>query len=634
MSTPAAISPHSPSAARRSALPVLALGALGVVFGDIGTSPLYALKECFSGSHGAPLTEANLLGVLSLLFWALALVVSTKYVAFVMRADNDGEGGILALLALVQRLTADRPRFAYLLGVLGVFGATLFYGDAIITPAISVLSAVEGVGVLAPGLAHYVVPITVGVLAGLFFIQRHGTARVGALFGPLMLLWFGTLGTLGALGVAGNPSVLAALNPAHAVTFLYQHAGLAFVVLGAVVLAVTGTEALYADMGHFGVGPIRLSWFAVVWPALTLNYFGQGALLLAEPAAAQNPFFLLAPPPLRAALVALATAATIIASQAVISGAFSLTQQAIRLGYLPRLRIQHTSAAERGQIYIPAINWMLLAGVLLLVLGFRSSSGLAAAYGIAVTGAMLIDSLLIAVVMVIAWRWPRPLVAALLVVFLVIDAGFLGANAVKVVSGGWLPLSIALALFVGLTTWRRGRQILAARLQEDTLGMDEFLRTLRPDVLRVPGTAVFMTGNPTWTPSALVQNLVHNKVLHRRVVLVTVLTADTPWVHAAQRVQVQALPRDFYVVRVRYGFMQQPHIPRALELCATQGLEFDFDDTTFFVGRETIIPTLRPGMALWREHLFAWMMRNAGSAVEFFRLPSARVVELGSQIDI
>jgi KUP system potassium uptake protein len=621
-------------AGQRSPLPLLALGALGVVFGDIGTSPLYALKECFSGAHGAPLTPANLMGVLSLLFWALALVVSAKYVAFVMRADNDGEGGILALLALVQRLTAERPRLSHALAIVGVFGATLFYGDAIITPAISVLSAVEGVGVLAPALSHYVVPVTVGVLTGLFLIQRHGTARVGALFGPLTLLWFLTLGTLGAVGVAGNPAVLAALNPLYGIAFLYQQPGLAFVVLGAVVLAVTGTEALYADMGHFGAGPIRLGWFAVVWPALTLNYYGQGALLLADPAAVQNPFYLLAPVELRPALVALATAATIIASQAVISGAFSLTQQAIRLGYLPRLRIRHTSAAERGQIYIPIINWLLLAGVLLLVLGFRSSSGLAAAYGIAVTGAMLVDSLLIAVVMTLAWRWPRPLVGTLLAGFLVIDLGFLGANAVKVVSGGWLPLGIALMLFVCLTTWRRGRQILLADLQEETLGLDEFLRTLRPDLPRVPGTAVFMTGNPAWTPNALVQNLVHNKVLHERVVLVTMHTADSPWVHAAQRVQVQPLERGFYVVHVHYGFMQQPHIPRALELCARQGLEFDFDDTTFFLGRETVIPTLRPGMALWREHLFAWMMRNAGPAAEFFRLPSARVVELGSQIDI
>ncbi len=634
MSAPQAATESPAHAGRHGATAMLALGALGVVFGDIGTSPLYALKECFSGAHGAPLTEGNLLGVLSLLFWALALVVSTKYVAFVMRADNDGEGGILALLALVQRLTADRPRFAYVLAILGVFGATLFYGDAIITPAISVLSAVEGVGVLAPRLSHYVVPITVGVLAGLFLIQRYGTARVGAFFGPLTLLWFLTLGTLGAIGVAGNLSVLAALNPAYGVAFLAGHPGLAFVVLGAVVLAVTGTEALYADMGHFGVGPIRLGWFAVVWPALTLNYFGQGALLLADPAAVQNPFYLLAPAGLRPALVALATAATIIASQAVISGAFSLTQQAIRLGYLPRLRIRHTSAAERGQIYIPAINWMLLIGVLLLVLGFRSSSGLAAAYGIAVTGAMLVDSLLIAVVMVFAWRWPKPLVGALLAAFLVIDLGFLGANAVKVVSGGWLPLSIALALFTGLTTWRRGRQILGARLQAETLGLGEFLRTLRPDITRVPGTAVFMTGNAALAPSALVQNLVHNKVLHERVVLVTMQTAESPWVHAARRVQVQPLERGFWVVRVCYGFMQQPHIPRALELCAQQGLDLDVEDTTFFLGRETIIPTRLPGMALWREYLFAWMMRNAGAAAEFFRLPSARVVELGSQIDI
>jgi KUP system potassium uptake protein len=627
LESPAHTSHHSP-------LPLLALGALGVVFGDIGTSPLYALKECFSGAHGAPLTAGNLMGVLSLLFWALALVVSAKYVAFVMRADNGGEGGILALLALVQRLTADRPRLSHALAILGVFGATLFYGDAVITPAISVLSAVEGLGVLAPRLSHYVVPITVGVLSALFLIQRHGTARVGTLFGPITLLWFLTLGALGAIGVASNPGVLAALNPLYGVAFLYQQPGLAFVVLGAVVLAVTGTEALYADMGHFGAGPIRLGWFALVWPALTLNYYGQGALLLADPVAVQNPFYLLAPAGLRPALVVLATAATVIASQAVISGAFSLTQQAIRLGYLPRLRIRHTSALERGQIYIPIINWMLLLGVLLLVLGFRSSSGLAAAYGIAVTGAMLVDSLLIAVVMVLGWRWPVPAVGALLAGFLVVDAGFLGANTVKVASGGWLPLSIALLLFVALTTWRRGRQILARHLAADTMGTDEFLRTLGDDVLRVPGTAVFMTGNLNNVPNALMQNLVHNKVLHERVVLVHMRTADLPWVHAAGRVQVQVLARGFCKVQVNYGFMQRPDIPRALELCAVHGLAFDLDDTTFFLGRETIIPTRLPGMALWREYLFAWMMRNAGPAAEFFRLPSHRVVELGSQIDI
>jgi KUP system potassium uptake protein len=615
------------------ALVTLALGALGVVYGDIGTSPLYSLKECFNGPHGVAPTPDNVMGVLSLVFWALTFVVTFKYLTFVMRADNRGEGGILALMALVgQRETSRRGRQSLL--ILGLFGAALLYGDGVITPAISVLGAVEGVAVAAPALEHAVAPASVVILIALFLFQKRGTATVGAVFGPVMLAWFACIAAVGLHGIFRDPRILAAVSPHHAATFFVHHRLHGFLVLGAVVLVITGGEALYADMGHFGVGPIRLGWFAVVWPALTLNYFGQGALLLADPTAVQNPFFLLAPAGLRPALVALATAATIIASQAVISGAFSLTQQAIRLGYLPRLRIHHTSAAERGQIYIPAINWMLLVGVVVLVLGFRTSSNLAAAYGIAVTGTMLIVTLLLAVVMVLDWHWPVPVAGLLSAGFLMIDGGFLAANLVKIESGGWLPLSIAIGLFVALTTWRRGRQILIARLQADAQPLGEFLRALPPDVPRVPGTAVFMTGTALWVPSALRQNLAHNKVLHDRVVLVTMQTAENPWVHAAGRVQVHACERGFYVVRVHYGFMQQPHIPRALELCAAQGLELDFEQTTFFLGRETVIPTLRPGMALWREHLFAWMMRNAGSAADFFRLPPARVIELGSQIDI
>ena len=618
----------------RAALPVLIVGAIGVVFGDIGTSPLYALKECFAPGHGAPLNPQNLLGILSLIFWSVLVVVGVKYVSFIMRADNKGEGGILALLALVLRLTSDRPRLSFLLATLGVFGATLFYGDAVITPAISVLSAVEGLEVITPVLKPYVVPTTLVLLIGLFVIQRYGTARVGGLFGPITLVWFVTLGVLGAVSVVQNPEVLVAASPTYALGFVFGQPGLAFLAMGAVVLAVTGTEALYADMGHFGRRPIRIAWFALVWPCLLMNYFGQGALLLRDPASVKNPFYLLAPYWFLAPLVGLATAATVIASQATISGAFSLTRQAIQLGYLPRMRILHTSAREIGQIYVPLINWLLLAGVVFLVLEFRSSSGLAAAYGIAVTAAMMVDSILVAVVMLLAWRWSSPVVALLVGGFLVIDLAFLGANAMKIVTGGWLPLMIAGLLFTLLTTWRRGRQILAERQRADAIGRDDFINIMSDGIPRVFGTAIFMTGARSIIPGAMLHNLKHNKVLHDRIVFLTVETQDVPAVPDAERIDVKDLGKGFHRVVVRYGFMQQPDVPAALALCARKGLEFEMMECTFFVGRESVIPSAAAGMALWREHIFAWLMRNAGSATDFFRIPANRVVEVGTQLEI
>jgi KUP system potassium uptake protein len=618
----------------RSRLPLLVLGAIGVVFGDIGTSPLYALKEVFGSAHGMALTEANILGALSLVFWTLLVVVTLKYVTLIMRADNHGEGGILALLALVVRLARENRRLRYVLGLLGVFGATLFYGDAVITPAISVLSAVEGLEVIAPQLHPYVVPTALSLLIGLFVIQSYGTARVGVLFGPVTVLWFVTLGVLGFGSIVETPAVLVAVSPVYAYRFFADHPLISFIALGAVVLAVTGTEALYADMGHFGRRPIQVAWVGLVWPALLANYFGQGALLLRRPEAVENPFFLLAPEWFLLPLVVLATCATVIASQAVISGAFSLTQQAIQLGLLPRMRIAHTSAREGGQIYISLVNWLLAAGVVFLILEFRSSSGLAAAYGMAVTGAMMIDTLLVGAVMTMMWRWPKPLAAVVVAVLLVIDMAFFAANTLKFFAGGWLPLLIALALFVVLTTWRRGRQLVIARKKVNAIGRDDFIGLMSDDIPRVAGTAVFLTGDREIAPGALLHNLKHNKVLHERVVFLTVRVEDVPYVTEADCAEIKDLGKDFYRVLLHYGFMQQPDIPRALELCGRAGLAFEMMETTFVLGRDTVIPTKQPGMALWREHVFAWMMRNAASANDFFRIPPNRVVELGSQIEI
>jgi len=611
----------------------LALGALGVVFGDIGTSPLYTMKEVFSGHHLA-LSQDNVLGILSLIFWELILVVSVKYVGIMMRADNKGEGGILALLALVQGQAPLASRSRWFLMSLGFLGASFFFGDSLVTPAISVLSAIEGLEMGTPVLHPFIVPLALGILIGLFVIQRQGTDTLGKLFGPVMLLWFGVLGLLGALSVLQHPQVLAALLPIHAVHFFASHGAASFLILGAVVLAITGAEALYADMGHFGRRPIQLVWFAYVLPALVLNYFGQGALLLAAPEALRNPFYLLAPEWALYPMIGLATAATVIASQAVISGAFSVTRQVIQMGYAPRLIIRHTSATEVGQIYIPFVNWALAVGIALLVLGFRNSSNLAAAYGIAVTGTFAISTILMFMVMRVRWDLGLGVTLAGLMVFLTIDLAFFGANAVKIPDGGWFPLMVALTVFTLLVTWKGGREIVLERLRETAQPLAPFVEMLlaHPPV-RVPGTAVFMTADANGAPSALLHNLKHNKVLHERVVILNVRYAEVPYVPADKRLELSKLAEDFYHVVVRYGFMDDIDIPKALSECPC-GMRFDLMDTTFFFSRENLIPTRGEGMMLWREHLFATMARNAASPMTFFQIPANRVVELGAQLEI
>jgi len=611
----------------------LALGALGVVFGDIGTSPLYTLKEVFGGHHLA-LTQDNVLGILSLVFWSLMLVVSLKYVSLMMRADNKGEGGILALLALAQGHAPLESRSRRVLMVLGFLGDSLFFGDSLITPAISVLSAVEGLEIGAPALHPFIVPLALGILLGLFVIQRHGTTTIGRLFGPVMLVWFGVLGFLGLLSVLQHPEVLAALLPIHALNFFIAHGTASFLILGAVVLAITGAEALYTDMGHFGRSPIQLIWFAYVLPALVLNYFGQGALLLTNPEAVRNPFFLLAPEWALYPMVGLATAATVIASQAVISGAFSVTRQVIQMGYAPRLTIRHTSATEAGQIYIPFVNWTLMIGIALLVMGFQNSSNLAAAYGIAVTGTFAIDTILVFIVMRVRWDLGLGVTLAGMLAFLTIDLAFFGANAVKIPDGGWFPLVAALMVFTVLVTWKRGRGMVLQRLRETALPLVPFVAgLLEYPPLRVPGTAVFMTADAKGVPSALLHNLKHNKVLHERVVILNIRYAEVPYVPAEDRLEMAKLAEGFFHVVVRYGFMDDIDIPKAMSECPC-GMEFDLMDTTFFFSRENLIPTRGEGMMVWREHLFATMARNAASPMTFFRIPSNRVVELGTQLEI
>ncbi|RTL03566.1 MAG: potassium transporter Kup [Lysobacterales bacterium] len=623
--------PHTP----KKNLTTLTLAALGVVYGDIGTSPLYALRECFSGPHGIIATEANVLGVISLIIWSLLLLVSVKYVAFVLRADFRGEGGILALMALAcSRRFATRRRHWSVL-ILGVFGATLFYGDAMITPAISVLSAIEGLNVATAVFEPWVVPLTLLVLIGLFLVQSHGTDRVGKFFGPVMLVWFGALAVFGVAEMLKRPDILAAVHPRHAYFFFRDNQWHAFVTLGAVFLVMTGGEALYADMGHFGRRPIRRAWFALVLPAILLNYFGQGALLLANPAAAENPFYLLVPAPLLYPMVGLATAATVIASQAVISGVFSLTRQAMQLGYAPRMSIEHTSAAEIGQIYIPAVNWTLLVAVLLLVLGFESSSRLAAAYGIAVTLTMVITTLLLAVVTRRVWGWHPALVAVCILPFLAADLAFLGANALKIPQGGWFPLVVSALLFTFMTTWKRGRKLLARRLREEAIPIKLFVDDAADGMIqRVSGTAIFLTSNPDGVPHTLLHNLKHNKVMHERVVLLTVRTEEVPFVREDKRVEVETIGSGFYRVHMRFGFTEDPDVQAALVLCEPHGLQFELMETTFFLGRETLISTSRPGMARWRERLFIAMSRSSARAMDFFNIPINRVVELGTQIEL
>jgi KUP system potassium uptake protein len=613
-----------------------------VVYGDIGTSPLYALRECFFGSHAVPPTHENVLGVLSLIIWALLLVVSLKYVALVLRADNQGEGGILALTALVpgkgvstektgSRLAVGRP----LLIALGIFGTALLYGDGMITPAISVLSAVEGLEVATPVLTPYVVPVTVVILIGLFSIQRFGTHRVGRLFGPIVIVWFITIALLGVTWIAEAPVVLGAINPRHAVTFFEVNGLTGFAVLGAVFLAVTGGEALYADMGHFGRRPIRIAWYGLVLPSLVLNYLGQGALLLANPAA-EHPFFELAPAWALYPLVAIATAAAIIASQALISGSFSITRQAVQLGLAPRLDIEHTSAHAMGQVYVPRVNWALMVATVLIVIGFQSSSAMAAAYGIAVTLTMIITALLLFIVMTERWRWPVPIAGLVMGTFLIIDLAFFGANALKIMQGGWLPLVVAIFIFTLMTTWRTGRKIVAERLASRAVMVQDFFTSvdfLKP--ARVPGTAVYMSAQTTGVPTALVHNLQYNKVLHERVVILSIVTVQQPYGAPEERVTVDDLGRGVFNVRLQYGFMEDPDVPRALLAAAkARGMKFDFHDVVYFLGRQTILVTDREGMALWREKLFVLMTRNAVRATAYFRLPPERVVELGVQVEM
>jgi len=613
----------------------LVVGAIGVVYGDIGTSPLYTLRTAFTGPHGLPLSEANVLGVLSVIFWALVIVVTLKYITLIMRADNRGEGGILALTALVSRGIEHRARLRWWLVGFGIFGAAMFYGDGMITPAITILGAVEGLEVIAPSLHTYVVPVSVAIIVALFAVQKRGTASLGAIFGPVMGVWFVTLGVLGGLEIARAPHVLVALNPEYAVAFIAGSPWRAFLAFGAVVLAVTGTEALYADMGHFGRSPIRRAWLCFVMPALVLNYFGQGALVLSEPTAIKNPFYLLAPDWALVPLLLLATLAAIIASQAVISGAFSLTRAAIQMGYCPRLTIEHTSERAIGQIYVPFINWMLLAAVIALVVGFRNSDSLAAAYGIAVTLAMLIDSILIYVVMRRLWNWPAWVAAGIAAPLLAIDLTFLLSNALKIPDGGWFPILIGAVVFTLLTTWKRGRIVLMDRLAEDAMPLDLFIQSIEASPpTRVPGTAIFLTGTQDRVPHALLHNLKHNKVLHERIVFLTVVTRDIPYVADEDRYEVKSLGCEFFKMTADFGFKEDPDVPALLEDCGQGGFAFDMMETSFFVSRETLIPTVAPGMALWREKLFVSMSKNATKASEFFQIPTNRVVELGTQVEL
>jgi KUP system potassium uptake protein len=610
------------------------LGVLGVVYGDIGTSPLYALKACLDHFTATGISSWEVLGLLSLMFWSLILVVTIKYVMLVMRADNRGEGGILALMALAQRVVTN-PRARNWLALLGIAGACLFFGDGTITPAISVLSAVEGLEIVNPGLKEFVIPISVVVILGLFFIQSHGTGSMGRLFGPVMALWFGTLGVLGAIEIASHPSVLLALSPTYAVGLVFHYKWLAFVVLGSVVLTVTGAEALYADMGHFGMRPIRAAWLYYVLPCLLLNYFGQGALVLNNPAAIANPFFRLGPDWLRLPMVILATAATVIASQAMISGAYSVARQCMQLGFLPRLQVRHTSATEEGQIYLPQINMALLVGVLILVFSFRTSDSLASAYGIAVTGTFTFTSILAMVVFRRQFGWKRWVVAAVWGSFLVIDLVFFAANALKIPEGGWVPLVLGVALTALMTSWKRGRDLLLDRWKTDSLPLTSFLARLpQSRTIRVPGMAIFMTGNPDHVPGALLHNLKHNKVLHEQVLFVTVTNEDVPELRAAERATVSELAPGIHRVILHYGFMESPNLPRELAALRDQGLDFDPMQASYFLGRETLVAARVPKLPLWRMWLFLVMARNAVSATEFFRIPSDRVVELGVRVAI
>jgi KUP system potassium uptake protein len=610
----------------------LSLAALGVVYGDIGTSPLYAFQTAFASSSNVRLTQLNVLGVLSLFFWSLIVVVTVKYVLYVMRADNDGEGGIMALMALALRRATVRQRSVVV--ALGLVGVALFYGDGVITPAISVLSAIEGTQVVTPRLHAWIIPLTLVILTGLFAVQRRGTDRVGKMFGPVMIVWFGTLTVLGIRGIVTHPAVLQAVDPSYGAQFITRQPWIAFVALGAVVLCITGTEALYADMGHFGRLPIAYAWLGLVLPALMINYFGQGALVLEQPTAVDNPFYRLAPSSLTPALVVLATIATVIASQAVISGAYSLTQQAIQLGYLPRMTIRHTSEAMKGQIYVPAINWALYVAIVILVLGFESSVALASAYGIAVTGTMVTTTLCAYVVTTRMWGWKRWQGVAVTVPLVLIDLAFFGANALKIVHGGWFPLAMGAVILVLMTTWFAGRARVGDIVRREGMALEDFLEAVRSDDFsqRIPGTAVFLTATPTTVPRALLSNLKHNILLHERTVFVWVETLDVPHVPTTDRVVVDHLAVGFWRVTLRCGFQDAPDVPLGLTLAAADGLKIDPEQASYFVGRDTVVATGDAPMALWRRRLFAAMHWNAGSSSDFFRLPAGRVIEVGSQV--
>ncbi|MEO8154296.1 MAG: potassium transporter Kup [Rhizobacter sp.] len=617
-----------------SSLAALTLGAIGVVYGDIGTSPLYALKEVFAHDR-VPLTPENIYGVLSLVFWTLTVVVSLKYVALILRADNNGEGGLIAMLALASQAVKDRPVLRRRLLLLGIFGTAIFFGDGVITPAISVLSAVEGLEVAAPGLHHYVVPVTLMVLTALFLVQRHGTSNVGKLFGPVTAVWFAVLTVLGVMHIASNPDVLWALSPHYALIFLVGQPGIAFIALGSVVLCVTGAEALYADMGHFGKQPIRLAWFSLVMPALVINYFGQGAMLLMHPENVRNPFYEMAPQWALYPLIALATGATVIASQALITAAFSVTKQAIQLGYLPRLRITHTSVKETGQVYVPFINWALYACIVLAVVTFGSSSKLAAAYGIAVTIDMLITTTMTFFVIRYGWKYPWSLCIAATGFFFIVDWVYFSANIVKVFDGGWFPVAIGSVMFLLMMTWKQGRHLMRERLRDDAIDLKSFLEAvfISPPT-RVAGTAVFLVSDQGITPNALLHNLKHNKVLHETNLFVTVKHHEVPWIGFNKRCEMEPLGHDCWQVTLNFGFKNDPDVPEALALLRGRGVQLDDMETSYFLSRDIVIPTLGKGMMMWREKLFASMHHNASGAADFLSLPTNRVVELGSKVEI
>ncbi len=618
----------------KSSLAALTLGAIGVVYGDIGTSVLYAVKEVFGSGH-VPFTPGNVYGILSIFFWTLTTIVSIKYVVLVLRADNHGEGGLIAMLALASQAVKDKPELRKVLLAVGIFGTSLFYGDGVITPAISVLSAVEGLEVVSPRFKDGVIPLTLIVLFGLFAVQKRGTTGIGKFFGPITLVWFAAISVLGVSHIVQHPEILQAISPHHALGFMFAHPGTTFIILGAVVLCVTGAEALYADLGHFGKRPIRLAWFSVVMPALTLNYFGQGALLLADPTAVSNPFFKMAPDWALVPLVILATAATVIASQALITGAFSVTKQVIQLGYLPRLNIEHTSVRETGQIYIPFVNWGLFVAIVLAVVTFRSSSNLAAAYGIAVTLDMLITTILTFFVIRYGWKYPLWLCIAATGWFFIVDVTFFASNMLKLFAGGWFPLMIGGAIFTLMMTWKQGRALLNDKLKADAIDLKSFLEAVFVSPpLRVEGTAVFLTAEPGTVPNAMLHNLKHNKVLHEHNLFVTVRSHEVPWIGISKRIEIESMGHDCWQVVIHYGFKNDPDVPRALEQIRGRGCEIEAMTTSYFLSRDTVIPTIGSGMAAWREKLFAQMHHNASAAADFLNLPNNSVVELGSKIEI